>query len=175
MTVNERSVSQSQVAQLASLRALVLFLGEKDQFGWWDCSFLGSTGQKYLAITHPRSHVATGVIAACKAARRVHDARIGKGRVYHLFRLPHATEQKLQRHTLTVDAVGLVTTFESKDKALQTLETLAKDPDGTPDGPIKLGGVKALSSSAIVGKLAGMYLGAFRASRQTMPYFTATN
>jgi hypothetical protein len=173
MTANERSVSQSQVAQLALLRALVAFLGEKDQFGWWDCSFLGLTGRKYLTITHPRSHVATGVIAASEAARRVHDARIGKGRVYHLFRLPHATEQKLHRHQLTEDASGLVTAFESKDKALQVLKALAKDPDGTPDGPIKLGGVKTLSSSTIVGKLAGMYLGAFRASKQTMPYFTA--
>jgi hypothetical protein len=152
MSTNERSVSQSRIEQLALLRALVAFLGEKDQFGWWDCSFLGSTGRKYLAITHPRSHVATGVMAACEAARRVHDARIGKGRVYHLFRLPHATEQKLQRHALTEDNTALVAAFESKDKALRTLETLAKDPNGTLDGPVKLGGAKTLASSSIVGK-----------------------
>jgi len=173
--MNERSISQSRIEQLTLLRALVAFLGEKDQFGWWDCSFLGSTGRKFLAITHPRSHVVTGVMAACEAARRVHDARIGKGRVYHLFRLPHATEQKLQRYSLTEKKAALVAAFESKDKALQALEALAKDSDGTPEGPIKLGGAKTLLSSTITGKLAGLYLGAFRASKQTMPYFTATD
>jgi hypothetical protein len=174
MSMTDRSGNQNRVEQLALLRALVAFLGEKDQCGWWDCSFLGSTGQKYLAITHPRSHVATGVMAACEAARRVHDARIGKGRVYHLFRLPHATEQKLQRHALAKGDTTLVTAFESKAKALRTLETLAKDPDGTPDGPVKLGGAKTLASSSIVSKLAGIYLGAFKSSKEAMPYFTAT-
>ncbi len=174
MSPNERSATQSRVEQLALLRALVAFLGEKDQCGWWDCSFLGSTGRKFLAITHPRSHVATGVMAACEAARRVHDARIGKGRVYHLFRLPHATEQKLQRHTLTKNDTALVATFESKEKALHTLETLAKDADGASDGPIKLGDAKALASSSIVGKLAGIYLRSFKSAKQTMPYFTTT-
>jgi len=175
MNATASTVSQNRIEQLAFLRALVAFLGEKDQCGWWDCSFLGTTGRKYLAITHPRAHFATGVMAACEAARRVHDARIGKGRVYHLFRLPHATEQKLQRHALTEKNTALVVAFESKDKALQALEAMAKDPDGTPDGPVKLGGAKALSSSTIMGKLAGLYLGAFWASKQTMPYFTATD
>src|SRR5262245_51587114 len=103
MSANEPSVSQTRIEQLAVVRALVAFLGEKDQFGWWDCSFLGSTGRKYLAITFPRSYIAAGVMAACEAARRVHDARIGKGRVYHLFRLRHATERRLQQHTQTHD------------------------------------------------------------------------
>ena len=170
-----KATLSKEVGQFALLRALVAFLGEKDQFAWWDCSFLGSTGQKYLAITHPRSHVATGVMAACEAARRVHDARIGKGRVYHLFRLPHATEQKLQRYGLSEGAAALATALENRDKALHTLEGLAKDPDGTPDGPVRLGGAKTLMSSAIVGKLAGAYLGAFRSAKQTMPYFTATD
>jgi hypothetical protein len=173
MSTNEPSVSHGRIEQLALLRALVAFLGEKDQFGWWDCSFLGVTGQKYLAITHPRSHLAAGVMAACEAARRVHDARIGKGRVHHLFRLPHATEQKLQQHTVAKDGTALVTALESKDKALSILETLSKDSNGTPDGPVKLGGAKTLASPSIVGKLAGIYLGGFRASKQTMPYFTA--
>lgn len=174
MSTNERSMSQNRVEQLALLRALVAFLGEKDQCGWWDCSFLGATGRKFLAITHPRSYVTAGVLAATEAARRVHDARIGKGRVYHLFRLPHATEQKLHRQVLTKEANALVASFESKEQALRTLETLAKNPDNAPDGPVKLGDAKSLSSSTIVAKLAGIYLGAFKSSKQAMPYFTAT-
>jgi hypothetical protein len=175
MTDSGVSPPTGRLEQLLLLRALVAYLGEKAQYGWWDCSFLRETGRKYLAITHPRSHVATGVMAACEAARRVHDARIGKGRVYHLFRLPSATEQKLQRHALATDAAALVAALESKAKALRTLETLAKDPNGNPDGPVRLGGTKMLASSPIIGKLAGIYLGAFQASKQTMPYFTATD
>lgn len=174
MSANERSISQSRVEQLALLRALVAFLGEKDQCGWWDCSFLGATGRKFLAITHPRSYVTAGVLAASEAARRVHDARIGKGRVYHLFRLPHATEQKLHRQVLTKEANALVASLESKEQALRTLESLAKDPDSTPNGPVKLGDAKSLSSSTVVAKLAGIYLGAFKSAKQAMPYFTAT-
>jgi hypothetical protein len=175
MSATEGNVSQSRVEQLGILRALVAFLGEKDQFGWWDCSFLGSTGLKYLAITNPRSHVATAVMAACEAARRIHDARIGMGRVYHLFRLPQGTEQKLHRHGLTHDVTALAANFESKDTALKSLANLAKDLESAPDGPIKVGGAKALSSSTIIGKLAAIYTGAFRASKQSMPYFMLTD
>jgi hypothetical protein len=172
---NNFQLRHKQLEQLALLRALVAFLGEKDQCGWWDCAFLGATGRKFLAITHPRSHVATGVIASCEAARKAHDARIGKGRVHHLFRLPQATEQKLHRHTLTESNPALLTALENKDKALEALESLAESPEDTPEGPVKLGGAKALSTSAIIGKLAGIYLAAFRSSKQTMPYFTAAD
>jgi hypothetical protein len=174
MSVTDRSGNQSHIEQLALLRALVAFLGEKDQCGWWDCSFLGTTGRKFLAITHPRSYVAAGVLAASEAARHVHDARIGKGRVYHLFRLPHVTEQKLHRQVLAKEDNTMVVLMESKEKALRTLETLANDPGSAPDGPVKLGNAKTLASSTIVSKLAGIYLGAFKSSKQAMPYFTAT-
>lgn len=174
MSENERSVSQNRVEQLALLRSLVAFLGEKDQAGWWDCSFLGATGRKFLAITHPRSHTAAGVIAACKAAQRAHDDRIGKGRVYHLFRLPHVMEQKLQRAVLTQDNAELVAIFETKVKALSKLELLAKEHPHTPDGPFKLGDAKAIMSPSTIGKLAAIYHSAFKSAKQSMPYFTAT-
>jgi hypothetical protein len=112
-------------------------------------------------------------MASCEAARRVHDARIGKGRVYHLFRLPHVTEQKLQRHALTGDAMALATAFESKDKALQTLETLAREPDGTPTVRSNLEAQNPLIPT-IVGKLADVPWRCW-ASKLTMPYFTATD
>jgi hypothetical protein len=40
--------------------------------------------------------------------------------------------------------------------------------------PATLEGAR-MPSSTTIGKLAGLYLGAFRASRQTMPHFTATD
>ena len=174
MSANECNLSQGRIEQLALLRALVAFLGEKDQCRWWDCSFLGSTGRTFLAITYPRSYVATGVMAACDAARRVHDGRIGKGRVYHLFRLPNATEQKLHRHTLTTEDTALVAAFESKENAIRKLEALAKESDSTPDGPVRIGDAKNLLAASVISKLAGIYLGAFKSSKQAMPYFTST-
>jgi hypothetical protein len=174
MSSVDRAGNQKRIEQLALLRSLVAFLGEKDQCGWWDCSFLGATGRKFLAITNPRSSTAAGVLAAIESARRVHDDRIGKGRVYHLFRLPHVIEQKLHRQVLTKDGNSLIPAFESKDKALIALESLAKDSTSSQEGPVKLGDAKSLAASNIVAKLAGIYLGAFKSSKLAMPYFSAT-
>lgn len=174
MTSSDRTGSQKRIEQFRLLRTLVAFLGEKDQCGWWDTSFLGSVGRKYLGITCPRSFAAAGVLAASEAARRLHDARIGKGRVYHLFRLPHAMEQKVHRCILTEENAVASKALESKESALKELAALAREPETQPDGPIKLGGAKTLASPTVVSKLAGIYLDAFRASKQTMPYFTAT-
>jgi hypothetical protein len=112
-------VAQKRIEQYAALRILVGFLGEKDQLDWWDCSFLNATGRKFVAIDYPRSSLAAAANAATEAARRVHDSRIGKGRVFHLFRLPHAMEQKLHRHLLEMDAGQATGWLASKDAALQ--------------------------------------------------------
>ena len=156
------------------LRGLVAFLGEKEQSGWWDCAFLGAIGQRYLSITNPRSHAAAGLMAAHEAARLVHDQRIGKGRVFHLFRFPHAFERRLHRHVLTEDITGLLAAIGTRDKALAALQALAKESDPLADGPLRLGDARSIESPAMVSKLAGIYLGAFRSGKQTMPYFTAT-
>lgn len=62
MNVTDRNAGQNRVGRITLLRALVAFLGAKDQYGWWDCSFLGVTGRKYLAIIHPRSYVSSPTI-----------------------------------------------------------------------------------------------------------------
>lgn len=175
MSAPNHSFSQKRIEQFRLLRTLVAFLGERDQCGWWDSSFLGGVGRKFLTITYPRSVTAAAILAASEAARRLHDARIGKGRVYHLFRLPHATEQKIQRSALAADSATVFKALESKDSALSELAALAKQQENQPDGPIRLGGAESLTSATTVGKLAGIYLGAFRTTRQTMPYFTNTD
>ena len=174
MTTPGPSPTQTRVEQLLLLRAVVSFLGEKDQFGWWDTSFLGSVGQKYLSITYPRSALAAGLQATGEAARRLHDERIGKGRVFHLFRLPQALEQKIHHQRLT-EGGALLPSLASRDAALKVLQGLAREPESQPDGPLRLGDAKALSGASVIGKLAGIYLGAFHGSKQTMPYFTATD
>jgi hypothetical protein len=63
----------------------------------------------------------------------------------------------------------VVAAVEGKEKALHTLESLGKVPDRTPDGPIKLGGVKTLLSTTIISKLAGPYLAHFRRRSRPCP------
>lgn len=174
MTGSGGSVSQTKIEQFLLLRATVGFLGEKEQFGWWDTSFLSPVGQKYLLITFPRSALPAGIEAAAQAARRLHDERIGKGRVFHLFRLPHGLEHRLHQAGLRAPLDSIRKSIESRDAALQVLESLSKPGEQPPEGPVRLGEAKALEGGAIVGRLAGIYLGAFKSSRQVLPYFTAT-
>ena len=173
MAAPNRTLDKRRIEQFLLLRVLVGFLGEKDQFAWWDTSFLSTVGCKYLGITFPRSGIAAGVVAVTEAACRLHDSRIGQGRVCHLFRLPQVTEQRIHQGVLTGDAAGLLKVISSREAAFQELESLAKEPESLPDGPVKLGNASGLSTPAAVAKLAGIYFGAFRAGRQCLPYFTA--
>ena len=136
MTNVSHPVAQKRIEQYAALRILVAFLGEKDQFNWWDSSFLNATERKFLAIDYPKSFLAAAANAATEAARRVHDSRIGKGRVFHLFRLPHAMEQKLHRYLLEMDTGQAAGWLASKDAALQQLEQMATKPASTAAGPV---------------------------------------
>jgi hypothetical protein len=63
------------IDKLLQLRVLVSYLGEKDQFNWWDTSFLGKTGQKFLEINFPRSAFSAGVHSVTEAAKQLHDRR----------------------------------------------------------------------------------------------------
>jgi len=78
------------VADFVILRALVGYLGEKPQFGWWDTNFLSKTSLQFLEINFPRSYLSAGCVSVTQAAHRVHDQLIGKNGVFHLFRLEEA-------------------------------------------------------------------------------------
>jgi hypothetical protein len=174
MTNLGHPVAQRRIEQYVALRILVGFLGERDQFNWWDCSFLNATGRKFVTIDYPKSFLAAATNAATEAARRVHDSRIGKGRVFHLFRLPHAMEQKLHRHLLELDDDLAVGWLASTDAALKQLEQMATNPGSTAAGPVQVGTNAALAAPATPGLLAGLYLDAFRSNNRRMPYFAVT-
>src|SRR5438067_6872386 len=76
------------IQQLISLRLFVGFLGETRQGGWWDCGFLDATGTRFLQTTFPRTFPYAALRSTAEAARLVHDSRIGRVGVFHLFRLP---------------------------------------------------------------------------------------
>jgi hypothetical protein len=64
-----------------------------------------------------------------EAACRVHDERIGVGRVFHLYRLPETIEQRIpdafQEESLPENVTRC---FESSEAAESALAGLAKEP-----------------------------------------------
>lgn len=157
---------------LTTLRALVGFLGESQQNGWWDTNFLSKTGLQFLDISFPRTAVAAGCVSVSEAAKKLHDERIGKGGVFHLFRLPSAFEERVHRHLLSVQPGEILTTIESKETALSKLEELAESGCGTSEGPIHIGNADEILTGHAVSEMAMHYLYAFSKGVMTFPYFT---
>jgi hypothetical protein len=158
---------------LLRLRIAVAYLGEREQCGWWSTRFLGATGRRFLEFNYPRSAFAAGVTAAAEAAKAFHDRRIGKGGVSHLFRLPHITEQGLSALLLSCSDETLLSIVSSKQTAIRALADLRKELTASPEGPVRIGNNKMLSSGTVVSKLAALYADAFEPGKQTLPYFTA--
>ena len=159
--------------KLLKLRIAVAYLGEKEQCAWWSTRFLGSAGKRFLEFTYPRSAFAAGVNAASESAKAFHDRRIGKGRVAHLFRLPHILEQRLRAILLSLDGSDLSSVVASKDAAIRALTELSNETSAAPEGPVRVGDNTMLSSGAAIPKLAAFYANAFKTEKQTLPYFTA--
>ncbi len=160
------------IAKLLQLRVLVGYLGEKDQFNWWDTAFLNKTGQKFLEVNFPRSAFAAGVHSVTEAARRLHDARIGRGRVFHLFRLPAVTEEKVHLELMNADSAPLLNAIQSRDEALEALKRIASSTVDAPDGPVQVGTLRRLLSDFAIEEMAKHYYDAFTSEKQTLPYFT---
>jgi hypothetical protein len=158
---------------LLRLRIAVVYLGEKEQYAWWSTQFLGGTGRRFLEFTYPRSAFAAGVTAAAEAAKAFHDRRIGKGGVSHLFRLPHIVEQRLSALLLSCSDETLLSIVSSKQTAIRVLADLRKESTTAPEGPVRIGNNKMLSSGGAISKLAALYADAFETGKQTLPYFTA--
>ena len=95
------------IDDLITLRTIVGFLGENPQFCWWDTNFLSQTGLQFLAINFPRSAFSAGCNSVTEAAKRLHDERIGKSGVYHLFRFPTYSEESIHRHLLKYRFKGI--------------------------------------------------------------------
>lgn len=156
------------------LRALVGFLGEKTQAGWWDTGFLNATGQRFLAVTFPRTALAAGVASVTEAARRLHDERIGKGGVFHLFRLPLPAEESLHQALQQGGFESLQASLQDRDAALAALRRYARDGLRAPAGPVQVGTGKNMLTAFAIEELAKHYHDAFTRGIQTFPYFLAS-
>lgn len=160
------------IEDLITIRAIVGFLGEKSQFRWWDTNFLSETGLKFLTIAFPRTAFSAGVNSVAEAARRIHDSRIGKGRVYHLFRMPEFVEQGIHKRLPDFDHSDLLPSFKDKDTALEKLQSMTESSLEASEGPVQVGNGRNLLHLSSLKKVAKHYAHAFENGKQTFPYFT---
>jgi len=156
---------------LTKLRAIVAFLGEKKQFGWWETSFLDDTGRGYLERCFPRTAAHAAFRSTSEAACRMHDAAIGKVGVFHLFRLPVEKEQALDLRLAKVSRQEITSLISSKENALSELAILAGKSGKSAPGPIQIGNEKEMTEPASLRRIAWNYLSAFQSGFQTIPYF----
>lgn len=174
MTTPKTNSTREVLDQMMRLRVLVGFLGEKRQANWWDCGFLDSTGSKFLQTTFPRTFLCAALRSATEAARLVHDSRIGRVGIFHLFRFPVDLEDQLEAHISEppwVDAAKVGLQWEG---ALEELGRFAESHLDAPPGPVQIGVPTKILTRASISELAAHYYSAFKKGFLCFPYF-ATN
>ena len=168
------SEERSLVALLLQLRSAVAALGEANR--WWRSTFLSATGFSFLQRVYPRTFVAAAIRSASEAARLEHDARIGRGQVVHLFRLPVALERAVDDALREMDGATHAARREAlvaPQGSIELLRQLAAGRNANRDaeGPIACGPAARLQEQSAVPLLAAQYLAGFEAGRQVYPYF----
>ena len=156
---------------LLRLRALVGFLGEADQFGWWNTSFLGKTGLHFLSRPFPRSTLNAALHSVTVTACHLHDESIGKGEVVHLFRLPHIRERQLAEVIRRQEAPSLSNIIRDQTAALETLENMAGARTAR-SGAVRVGEPTDVNTPDGIRDMAGYYYEAFTNGHRTFPYFS---
>lgn len=161
---------------LLELRVLVGFLGEKDQFGWWKSAFLAPVSDGFLRPVFPKTKELAKLTGVVAAAARLHDERIGRGRVFHIFRLPEEIE--FRQHEL-MRAEGALNSIEdalgSSEAAMARLAEIAGASAEAKNGPVQLGDQSVLSSDAWISEAAAIYHSAFSKQTQAFPYWSRTD
>ena len=161
-----------QLRKLAQMRAVVGYLGEREQSAWWQSSFFAPGSRAFLTPMFSRTYVLAQCGGVTKAAAAIHDERIGVGNVYHLFRLPADLEQSLhqamQESKVCQDIQDILSTQET---ALAFLQEQADEPITAGVGPVLVGSVHDLRDLSRWRTVAAHYVEAFRQSWEIYPYF----
>lgn len=167
MKLNEK---QDFISQVLSVRVLVLTLGEAQHANWWRSEFLSSTGLSFFARLYPRSTYAQAIMATSRAALELHDSSIGKGSIFHLFRLSSDMEIGIneflfQNSKELEKEISMLS--DNQDKLLSLLSSQATQKGDFKGGPVQIKVDKLNLPSA----MAAAYAWAFRNNKQLFPYF----
>ncbi len=161
-----------EIQIITTLRAVVGYLGERDQAGWWSSTFFAPGSNAFLAPVFARTQMLAQCTAVTRAAAVVHDERIGVGHVYHLFRLPEDVEQRihaaLHEQELTC-AIGEA--VSSRDSALGYLRGQARSSGSASVGPTRVGDLQDLRGTERWREVAAEYLRGVEAGVEVYPYF----
>ena len=162
----------AHVELLATLRACVGYLGEREQSGWWQSSFFDQGSSAFLTPVFARTHVLAQVCGVTRAAALVHDKWIGVGDAYHLFRLPEDIEQALHR-ALHEPALGerIAAITASQAAAADFLRGQGAPPAKPSQGPTRVGGAAELRKTNTWSAVAGLYARAFEGESPVYPFF----
>ena len=139
---------EQQSRSFSRLRVLVLILGESAHAKWWRTEFLTDAGLRFLDRLYPRTSFAAAIWATSVAARDIHDSSIGRGRVYHLFRLPDPLEGHF--HSLATEGyldqvvAELRPSLDHHEALLARLDSLSADQPKVEAGPQRMGSVRDL-------------------------------
>lgn len=164
-----------ELDQLITLQLVVGFLGERDQAAWWDSGFLTSASEAFLSPVFARTTPLARYAGVKEAARRVHDERIGIGRVFHLFHLPESIEQGLFDAMCDPSIADVVLArAASTQSAAMALGELFEVTPTMLEGPVKIGEAKDLTSHRWISAVAAAYRSAFDGGVQCFPYFVET-
>ena len=159
------------IEALLKMRFAVGLLGEKDQAHWWSSSFMSQTSSAFLLPVFGENVTRARYQGLVEASRLVHDERIGVGRVFHLFRLPEATEQRLF-NALSSTEREVATRALSPEAASEQLSALAVASTNAKQGPISIGSADDLGKPDWLRVAASLYAAAFAAGIQCFPYFS---
>lgn len=157
---------------LAKLRLVVGYLGERDQFGWWQSSFFAQGSNAFLSPIFSKTQLLAQGTGVTRAASLLHDERIGVGSVYHLFRLPEEMEQNIHRalHETSLEK-DIRNIIVSQNTALEFLG--ARTIDSTPvTGPYLVGKLDAIRKKAVWNQIANFYFVGFSNGHEIFPYFS---
>ena len=120
-----------------------------------------------------RAPLTAAFTATCMAAKRLHDDRIGRTGVTHLFRLDPDLEIQVQK--FAGDASGTFLKLHHLDatQLMAQLARLGATEIDSPAGPVQVGFLEQATSQIGVGQLARHYHAAFRQGLRIFPYFAS--
>jgi len=157
---------------ITKLRLCVGYLGDKDQFGWWQSSFFTKGSNAFLSPLFGRTQVLAQCNGVTRAAALIHDESIGVGHVYHLFRLPEDMEQGIHQALLDDDVEKVVQSIGDPDAALDYLKRSITEQKPSGEGPVRVGKVSDMQNRDYWKIVAGYYWYAFQENLRIFPYFS---
>lgn len=161
------------IHHLILLRLSVAVLGQRDHSGWWDCQFLSEAGLESLDYNFPKAPLAAGFTSTCLAAKLLHDDRIGRTGVTHLFRLDSDLEMLVQR-TATQDSGKMLREMPlNRESGMAELARLAGEEIDSPAGPVQVGTLEHASTERGIAEMARHYHAGFRLGLRIFPYFAS--